>query len=183
MNHKVIALFLFFNITTSIFFWNFKGVYYIFELYLWSVLSSMCTCLYTCVTVCAYMCVHIYTYILFCLQCVSEYYVNVWSLCNHSVCVYAYMHVFVCVCVFLWAYHTEWNTWVSFSLEAREFVLFCLLLHKLDKSKLSGFIRKKWIFAISHCICYFFLTGQQTPLTWVSPDESSLWERQWRQVV
>lgn len=148
MNHKVSAqllLFFFFNITSSLVtsFRTLKG---------WLVdlcfICGLCfplqvpVCIHVslCISVCVSisMCAYVYIYIV-CLQCVSQYYVNVWSVC---ICVC--MCICVC-CALLRACHAEWDVWVSFSLETREFVLFCLLLHNLDKSKLNGFIRKKWI--------------------------------------
>lgn len=58
---------------------------------------------------------------------------------------YICVHIFcVCIHMFLWAYHVKVKAWVSFSLETIEFVRI-LLLYTLDKSKLRGFILKKWI--------------------------------------
>lgn len=108
-----------------------------------------------------------------CVQFVYPQYVCAY-ICTH-VCIYAHIHACSYVPMGL-PHKSEMLEFPSpWKPESCHIVL---LLFKLDKLKLSGFIRKKWIFAISHCICYFlFLAAQQTLLSWVFADESSFWER------
>lgn len=60
------------------------------------VLLCMSTCVYMCVCIHTYICTHTH---IFCLQCISQYYVNVWRLCTHMECVCEYACIYVCPCV------------------------------------------------------------------------------------
>lgn len=112
---------------------------------------------HTCTSV--YICACVYMYMSF-VCTVSHNTVSVCTLCIHDMCVYIHTRIYVhacthtCPCMFMCSCGLAMHKLrcLSFLLLRNQRVChFALLLHKLDKLKPSGFIRKKWIFP-SHTV-------------------------------
>lgn len=136
--------------------------------------SCVCICIHvTCAHQYIYICAYAHRYMSFvCTMSHNTMWVCV--LCIFMICVYTYKdlctcihtHVHVCCC----GLAMQKNEMLEFpSPQKPDSLSYRLLLHKLGKSKPSGFIRKKWIFSLTLYLLFL------PPWSTISADVSIHW--------